>query len=220
MKLTIFNGSHRGKGSNTKVLLENFISGFSAKDGNTYELAYLNHLKELDRNVEIFSKSETVLLAFPLYTDCMPYIVKIFIENLESLCGKENNPSLGFIVHSGFPEAVHSRYVERYLIKLSKRLGCKYLGTIIKGGSEGIKDQPQWMTKKTYKSFLKLGKIFGETGKFDEKIINKLAKPEKYSRLSILIVKIVLKMSDSYWNKMLKKNNAFEKRFDKPFIVS
>ncbi len=219
MKLTIFNGSPRGKGSNTKILVEQFINGFSTKNENSYEPAYLNHIKELDKNIELFKNSEAVLLAFPLYTDCMPYIVKLFIEALEPLCGREGNPKIGFIVHSGFPEAIHSRFVEKYLIKLSDRLECEYLGTIIKGGSEGIKEKPKWMTKKTYKSFYELGRIFGETGKFDKKIIQKLAKPEKFNRLILLISKFILKMSDFYWNNMLKKNNAFDKRFDKPFAA-
>jgi len=55
----------------------------------------------------------------------MPGIVKVFIESLEPLCSREGNPDVGFIVQSGFPEAIHSRYVEKYLEKPSLRLGCR-----------------------------------------------------------------------------------------------
>jgi len=51
----------------------------------------------------------------------------------------EDNPSLGFLVQSGFPEGLHSRYVERYLESWQKRLGCPYLGTIVKGQREGVR---------------------------------------------------------------------------------
>ena len=69
----------------------------------------------------------------------MPAIVKQFIEALEPLKNRENNPPMGFIVQSGFPEALHSRYVEHYLQKLAARLNAPYLGTIVKGGGEGIR---------------------------------------------------------------------------------
>jgi len=116
MKLTVFNGSPRAKGSNTKVFLEHFINGFVETEGNTYELAYLVHVKESGNFVRLFREAQTVLLAFPLYWDAMPAIVKAFIESLESLCGREDNPDIGFMVQGGFPEAIHSRYLERYLV--------------------------------------------------------------------------------------------------------
>jgi len=215
MKLTVFNGSPRGRRSNTKILLEHFINGFMTTDGNTYELAYLIRVKDRDNFIKLFREAEQVLLAFPLYVDAMPAIVKTFIESLEPLCGREGNPDIGFIVQSGSPEAIHSRYVERYLEKLARRLGCRYKGTVIKGGVEGIRATPVWMNKKLFKSFYKLGKSFGETGKFDEQIVLNLAQPERYSKFALWSFRLSGKIF--YWDKMLKKNNAFEKRFAKPY---
>jgi len=60
MRLTVFNGSPRGKGSNTKILLENFINGFMTTEGNTYELAYLNRVKDRDNFMKLFQKAEQV----------------------------------------------------------------------------------------------------------------------------------------------------------------
>ena len=85
----------------------------------------MNRVKGTDKFLKLFQEAEQVLLAFPLYTDCMPGIVKVFIESLEPLCSREGNPDVGFIVQSGFPEAIHSRYVEKYLEKPSLRLGCR-----------------------------------------------------------------------------------------------
>ena len=75
------------------------------------------------------------------------------------------------------------------------------------------------MTKKLFKSFYELGKTFGETGEFDEQIVLKLAKPERYSKLGLWNLKLLDKigLTKFHWNKMLKKNNAFEKRFAKPY---
>jgi multimeric flavodoxin WrbA len=223
MKLTVFNGSPRGKGSNTKVFLDHFLNGFMTTDGNDYEIEYLVRVKRTENFIRLFESAEWVLLAFPLYWDAMPAIVKTFIESLEPICGREGNPNIGFLVQGGFPEALHSRYVERYLIKLSQRLGCKYKGTVIKGMGEIVKGEaigavPGWINKNLYKSFYKLGKKFGTIGEFDEKIMQKLSKPERLTKFNSLFWKSLYKgINILYWNKLLKENNAFQKRFAKPY---
>jgi len=225
MKLTVYNGSPRGKGSNTNVLLEYFLNGFARTEGNTYELVYLARVKESDTFVKRFQEAEQVLLAFPLYWDAMPAIVKAFIESLEPLCGREGNPAIGFLVQGGFPEAIHSRYVERYLEKLAGRLGCSYKGTVIKGMGEIIKGEaigavPGWMNKKLYRSFFELGKSFGETGEFNDQMVRKLAKPKRLTRCNVLFWKPLYKINNIvYWNKLLKENSAYKKRFNKPYAT-
>ena len=220
MKLTVFNGSPRGKDSGTKLLLEQFINGFMATEGNTYELAYLIRVEDRDNFIKLFQEAEQVLLAFPLYADAMPAVVKTFIESLEPLCGREGNADIGFIVQSGFPEAIHSRYVEKYLEKLASRLGSRYIGTIIKGQCEGIRKRPAKKTKKLFESFYQLGQIYGETGRFDEQLIRKLAQPEKFPKfiiplLDFLLLKIGI--ANAHWHPEMKENNAFEKRFARPY---
>jgi len=220
MKLTVFNGSPRGKKSNTTILLEHFLKGFMETDGNSYELVYVAINRDVGKLVEMFKDANNIILAFPLYTDCMPGIVKSFIDSLKSLCGKQNNPSIGFLVQSGFPEAYHSRFVERYLEKLAKRLNCRYIGCIVKGGIEGIRVMPHFMTKKIFNSFYELGKAYGKSGKFDQMLLNKLAKPEHLSALTRLFYSFgkLIGLVNNYWDKQLKENNAFEKRFDKPYM--
>lgn len=219
MKLTVFNGSPRGEKSSTKLLMEQFLDGFMANDGNSHEVFYLNRVKDGDRFVEAFKEAENVILAFPLYHDSMPAMVKTFIEALEPLCGREGNPNIGFMVQSGFPEAVHSRYVEKYLEKLTRRLGCRYLGTMVKGGGNRIDEQPKRMARKVYESFYELGSIFGQTGKLDERMVAKLAAPEKITGFTRFMFRLVLKTPLAYmnWDKQLKANKAYEKRFAKPY---
>ena len=219
MKLTVFNGSPRGKKSNTTLLLEHVLKGFMETEGNSYEFEYIVN-KDVEELVEMFRNASDIILAFPLYTDCMPGIVKSFIDSLKPLCGKQDNPSIGFIVQGGFPEAYHSRFVERYLEKLAKRLNCQYVGCIIKGGVETIRIMPQFMTKKIFNYFYELGKIYGKSGKFDEELLKEIAKSEHLSTLRRLFFRFAssVGMTHVYWNKQLKENNAFEERFDKPYI--
>lgn len=216
MKLTVFNGSPRGKSSNTRVFMEHFLNGFMTTKGNTYELAYLKAVKDKDAPVRLFQEAEHVILASPLYTDAMPAMVKDFIESLEPLCQREGNPDIGFMVQSGFPEPLHSRYLERYYVKLAKRMGCRYKGTVIRGAGESIRGTPEFMNRGLYKSFYKLGEAFGRTSEFDKKIVAGLAKPERYNRRKFWVMRTI--GQKMYWDPMLKKNNAFEKRFAKPYV--
>jgi hypothetical protein len=220
MRLAVFNGSPRGKESTTTILLKHFSAGFMATEENTHELAYLNRVKDSEKFIKLFREAEQIILAFPLYDDVMPAIVKFFIESLEPFCGRADNPSIGFLVQSGFAEANHSRYVERYLEKLARRLNCQYLGTVIKGNANRIEEQPGWITKKIFKSFHELGRTFGKTGEFDKQILLKLAKPEKLSAFQLWIFRLMLKtpLANLNWNKLLKENKTFEKRFNKPYV--
>ena len=218
MRLTVFNGSPRGKASNTAILLEHFLAGFVEKSAGGHETFYLIREKDPAVPVEAFREAETVLLAFPLYTDCMPAVVKAFIESLEPLCGRSGNPALGFLVHSGFTESVHSHNLRRYLEKLSRRLGCRYLGTVIRGGSEGVRVQPAIMNRRVFSLLFELGRVFGETGRFDKQLMEKLAGPVRFSKLGLLGARLGMKIGELfYWDKQLKEHGAYHKRFARPY---
>ena len=218
MQLAIINGSPRYKNSNSAILVQQFLKGFQSNSVTT--LSYLSGAENRKKAVADFASSDTVLIIFPLYTDCMPGIVKEFFEDLikiESIGQKK----IGFIVQSGFPESIHSIALERYLEKLTKRLGHIYLGTVIKGGVEGIKIMPPGMTKKLFSQFEQLGRYFAEFQNLDPQIMKQLRNPYRLSPLRIMFFKLMSKtgLTNYYWNMNLKKNNAFEKRFDKPFSM-
>ncbi len=141
--LTIFNGSPRGSKGNTPLMLEQVAKGFNADGKNTTEVHHLVRRNELDQQVNAFTNAEAVLFGFPLYTDAMPGLVKAFFEALAPLRKRTGNPPIGFLVQSGFPESAHSRHLERYLEKLAARLDSPYMGTIIKGGCEGVHMMPE-----------------------------------------------------------------------------
>jgi len=222
MRLAVFNGSPRGKGSNTKILLDYFLEAFKdfhISNGWTHEIAYLVEGSKINHHVQMFKEADYVILAFPLYTDAMPAMVKNFIENLQEFCGHRSNPKIGFIVQSGFPETAHSRYVEKYLQKLATRLNSPYLGTVLRGGVEGIQMQPPWMTKKLFASFAKLGAHFANKREFDQEIVDRLEKKEQLSSSARIMFHLLSKLGliNFYWNSQLKKNEVFDQRFDRPY---
>ena len=217
MQLCVFNGSPRGRKGNTSIILEHFLRGFAINPKNSFEIYYLNRIKETETYVRAFKDAEAVILAHPLYTDAMPALVKAFIEELQPLVGRENNPPIGFLVQSGFVEAAHSRHVERYWEKFSRRMGSPYLGMMIRGGCEPMhRDQSKY--KKVLESFYELGRVFGETGQFDDEIVRKLAGPEQLDGITRAIVKLVWRiMGNPYWDDWMKENEAFKESFAQPY---
>jgi len=218
MKLAIFNGSPRYKKSNSKILIDNFLEGYKKVNPDEVSVSYLAKFLDLEKNSKIFSEADNIIIIFPLYTDCMPAIVKLFLEKIAEQ--KYENKKVGFIIQSGFAESHHSIFVEKYLKKLMQRLNCEYIGTIIKGAVEGIQIMPPSMTKKLFTNFTNLGEEFAKTFTFSETIKNNLSKPYKLSKNTIFFFRIFNKigLTNYYWNSNLKKNNAFEKRFDKPYV--
>lgn len=219
MKLTIINGSPRNKKSNSKILIEKFLEGYGKIDSSNVEMYYIANIQKMDEHARAFAQAETVLIIFPLYTDCMPGIVKEFFEAI-AINKYGNKKRIGFIVQSGFPESIHSTYVEKYLEKLSSRMECEYIGTVIKGGVEGIQIMPSYMTSKLFTNFTNLGEHFAKTGYFNEEIVEKLRTPYKMSKANLFGFKMMSKtgLPNFYWNSNLKKHNAFENRFAAPYV--
>jgi len=219
MKLAIFNGSPRNKKSNSKILMEHFLSGYLRINQEKVPVQYLASRKSRDENLQVFKSADTVIIIFPLYTDCMPGIVKEFFEDL-AILDFPRPKKIGFIVQSGFPEAIHSTFVERYLKKLTNRLDCEYLGTVIRGGVEGIQMMPSSWTKKLFNRFRLLGETFARSQTFSEEIKMSLAKPYKLPafRRFMMVLLSKTRLGNFYWISNLKKNNAYTKRFDKPFL--
>jgi NAD(P)H-dependent FMN reductase len=218
MKLVLFNGSPRRGKSNSKLLLDRFLEGYCEVKKNGLKVYYLADKNSLAEKTEAFRSADIALLIFPLYTDSMPGIVKQFFETIHSQSPYPTK-KLGFIVQSGFPEAIHSVFLEKYLEKLTARLGCQYLGTVIKGGVEGIQVMPPFMTRKVFTQFTDLGRYFAHHERFDEKIMARMKRPMRYSWLRLSFTKLLSKtgLTNYYWDSNLKKNNAYNKRFARPY---
>jgi len=218
-KLTVFSGSPRGKRGNTPVLLNHLMGGFTSIAENTVEISHLYKIKDKDVFSKRFKEADCVLIGFPLYTDGMPGIVKEFFETLEPLTKRKSNPPMAFLVQSGFPESAHSRYVEQYLAALADRLNSPYLGTLIRGGCEGVRLQPEKMNKKLFATLNALGRQLGMQGGFDQQTVNAFSSRERYSPILIPLMKLAAKLpvTQLYWDMQLKKNKVYEDRFARPY---
>jgi len=218
MQLAIFNGSPRGKNSNTKVLLDQFINGFNSHGNHTVSTNYLLQQKHIKEHAKRFKDAEVVFIAFPLYVFTVPGIVKIFIEEIGNFNG--SGKKILFLIQSGFPEASQSDTVKKQMEFLAERWKMENLGIIVKPGAEGIRLMPEIMNRKIFNQMNSFGKQLAQNGKLKEADLNEIATPYKLSKSKIILYELLQKigLTNLYWNINLKKNNAFERRFDAPYL--
>ncbi len=221
--LLLLNGSPRGERSNTMKMLSRVGEGWERGGGNTPETLHLARRAGFQRAVDAFSQADVVLLGTPLYTDSMPSLVKAYIEALapqvaaaHSVC---STPTLGFLVQSGFPEALHSRPLERYLEKLARRLGSPYAGTIVRGGGESLQVRPDKANTKLWARLQTLGEQLARDGRFGQAELREIAGIERFSAVTAALLSVAVKLPimEFYWNSPLKKNGAWERRFAAPY---
>lgn len=57
-----------------------------------------------------------------------------------------------------------------------RRLNDEYLGTIIKGGCDGLTRYPEKANRKTFAAMRAIGENFGRTGAFDQSLLGAFAR--------------------------------------------
>ena len=130
MHLLVINCSPRiEQKSNTNSILQQFIKGYT-EAGNTVELYNLSQLNSWDDIRKAYYENDNILMAIPLFVECIPGLM---VEFLETLSPKKDKTKISFLLQGGFDEASQLRCCERYLEQLPAFLGCEYGGTLSKG---------------------------------------------------------------------------------------
>lgn len=214
MKTIVINASPKGnsKSSNSKIICEEFVREMNSP----FEIKCIanSNFEELALTI---SKYDAVIFVLPLYIHAMPGIMMSFIEYLKPAAIEGR--AMGFIIQAGFIETEQEKYVEKYFASLAKNLNYDYLGTVSKGEAAGIYMFPK-MFKKVLKKFNELGRLYEETNKFDREIVQALGKPFKLSKFQICLFQFLcdIGLNNIGWHKVLKKNNAYENRLDRPYL--
>lgn len=212
MRTIILNGSPKAQNGNSEI----FIQQFTKEMSNSYEVKYIAK-EDPEYLAEYLKGFDSIIIVLPLYIHAMPGIVMKFIEEIEPFSEKK---SLGFILQCGFTESSQCKYVESYFDSLARQLNCNYLGTALKGEAAGIYMMPKFMTKKIFKLLNEFGRAYDQTHSFDKLIMKQMQKPYELKKSNIRCFNFMSKIGliNVFWHSMLKKNNALEKRLDKPFL--
>ncbi|HKN20406.1 MAG TPA: NAD(P)H-dependent oxidoreductase [Terracidiphilus sp.] len=221
--LVLLNGSPRGERSNSMKMLKRVAEGWVRGGGAQPEVLHLVRRAHFLRAVQAFAGADVVLLGMPLYTDAMPALVKGYIEALaprvEAARAGGANPTLAFLVQGGFPEAAHSRPLERYLKKLAMRMGSHHAGTIVRGGGESLQAMPDQANRKLWAQLKTLGEQLARDGSFGAAELKAVAGTERFSRFAVMLASLACRLPvfQFYWNGMLKKNGVWDRRFAAPY---
>ncbi len=216
MSLIVYNGSPRGESSNSSVITSWFLEGYGKEN---VEIRFLKKFKQHLEYAEEMSKYDHVLMIFALYVDGMPGQVKNFYEILSSFKEELKDKQITFIIHSGFSDGIQSRALEQYCNRFSKIMNLDNRGVIIIPGSEGFRLMPDIMTKKKRQAVSRLAVSFKNNEPYNKKDLKFLFGKEKSSRFSIFLLKIMslFGLTNKYWDSQLKRNEAFDNRFDAPY---
>jgi FMN-dependent NADH-azoreductase len=220
--LLLLNASPRGTRSNSMRMLTHLAEGWESAGGDAPTVLHLARRADFERAVDEFATAGTVMLGMPLYTDSMPGLVMEFFEALEPRIGADDNPTLGFLVQSGFAEALHSRGLERYLGKLAVRMGAPYAGTIVRGGGESLQVMPDEALTKLFAQLYQAGVELAGEGRFDPQTLAAIARTERFSAAVAAVFSVAFKVpiTQFYWSGQLKKNGAWDERFNAPYAAA
>ena len=215
--LVIINGSPRvAKFSNTDKIIHSFVKGLE-ETGITWELHNLSNRKEWDAAREAFLTHEHILIAFPLYVECVP---SLMLEFLSTLPAERKVPGqLSFLLHGGMDEGNEFRLAERFLQKLPAQLGCSYGGTLIKGGSFRIRTTTDEERAKMVAPWPPMGKLFAQKGTFLTPEAERFIGLEQYPWILRKLVSLLfLKKVNGEFDNFAKGWGCTRPLNDKPYV--
>ena len=175
MHVLIINGSPRVKKySNTDKILEKFTKGM-CENGTTFEQYEVSDKNEWDKMREAYYNNTNILIALPLYVECIPGLL---LEFLETLKPKNDGTKIAFILQSGFAEGIQLRCGEAYLEILAVKLGCEYMGTLVKGDNFSIRFFEGEQQDRITEPYAQMGREYSKNGDFGSEACKKFTGPE------------------------------------------
>ncbi len=190
MHVVIINGSPRvQKHSNTEKIIAVFAKGLSEKEV-TFETYAISNRKTWDNIRDAYIKNDEILIALPLYVECVPGLL---LEFLETLPQKDEHTRLSFLLQSGFAEGCQLRCGEAFLEKLPEYLGVRYGGCLVKGDNFSIRILSEEKKEQVTKPYQAMGRLFAEGDGFFREEAKKFTGPEYFPLPVRLIIGLIHK---------------------------
>jgi NAD(P)H-dependent FMN reductase len=204
MKLAIVNGSPRGESSNSQRMTA-WLNELNPQEN--LEPLLLQRVNKHRDYIEHLRGCDSLLFIFPLYVDSMPGLVKQFFEMMEEAKWAFKDKRVCFLIHSGFPEMIQSRSLQRYLKYFSTRImEMNYLGTLIMGGSESMQMAPDQMYRRQKPIIQRLLDYLEQGKTLPEGINLQMNRREKMSGIQRWVFTIN-PFKNFYWNYRAKQHD-------------
>ena len=216
MKVIIFNGSPRiRKHSNTDKIIASFAEGL-VKAGATYELYTLSDRAQWDAARAAFLANDNLLIALPLYVECVPGMLLEFLETIPAV--RERPAQLSFILQSGFEEGCQLRCGEAFLTTLPRQLGCTFGGVLARGGNFSIRVTKGSAQRRVLKPYAGMGAAFVRHGNFLTEEARKFTGPERCpAPLRFMITLMVKLVGHRIYERIAKEWGCVRPLNDRPY---
>lgn len=190
MHVVIINGSPRiQKYSNTEKIIASFTDGLSEK-GASFETHAISNRKSWETIQKAYIENEEILIALPLYVECVPGLL---LEFLETLPKKDEHTRISFLLQSGFAEGCQLRCGEEFLAKLPGYLGVRYGGCLVKGNNFGIRILDEEKQRQVTKPYQAMGRLFADGDGFFRVEAKKFTGPETFPLPVRLMMQFIFK---------------------------
>ena len=187
---TLINGSSKLKESNSDNFL-NYISEYL----DNYKLYSIkkDKLKDIIKSI---NKSDTIVLAFPLYVDSPnTHTIRLLDYIYDHNIGKNKN--IYIIINCGFREGTHNITALNIIKNWCQKLNINYRGALLIGAGEIVgRKKYKFITRKARKKLKE----------FSLSIKNKEKSPDIITSMDLLNNKIYCLIANFSWHKRLKKN--------------
>jgi len=214
-------GSPKGSLS-TSVSLGNSFTSRLEELGLSIDTEYLYKLiKKEDGQIKLLSKVEDadlIILAFPLYIDCLPAgVIKALELIAENRQSKSNLKNQGFVViiNCGFPETQHNNTAIAICKIFAREVGFEWKGALAlgMGGVFGRKslEERGGMVRNITKGFDIAAQALSVGEKIPEEAIELVGK--KFMPISLYTT-----MGNLGWNIQAKKFGARKKIRNQPYL--
>ncbi|MCD6115795.1 hypothetical protein J7K93_02165 [bacterium] len=165
------------------------------------------------------NNADIVILTFPLYVDCLPYLVIRTMELIyENRYKKDNSTEQNFlcIANCGFPEAFHNNTALNICREFASETGFNWIGGLSLGGGEAIGGKPlrdvKGMAHNIIKSLNLTADAIAAGNTVPQQAVTLMAKP-------LIPNWVYLLFGSMSWKKLAKKYGAKNKLYDKPYSI-
>lgn len=219
-KLCFINGSPRGKNSCSQGFINEISKILKDKDFDIAVICAVESLRSgtTEAVFEKICNSDSIIITFPLYVDCLPSHLLEFMVGFEEFLQKnqnyravieKNKPTLHAIANCGFIEGNQNRHALKIVENFAKKTGLQWKFGIGVGGGEFMRatensiPMESGMKSKIYGAFKLLAKDI--EGSDTDKRENILIEPPIPRPLFILT-------ANRYWITEANKNSVTKKQ--------